>query len=272
MGIRKRFNKILGVQDSLEEERIRFVQRVNQVIFHTMDTIDSTDFDYKKLFQLICFEMGLNSDDIWKHHHRLSDDLLLKDREYEPEIRALTNDYFDKTLLVLCILYSHIKKVNKQKWLSNGVRVIISSSTCDLGIRWKDGFFYPSGAQELDEHLIDETLTWLLDYPNEREDYKKALKCYEGKSFADVIKNCYSAVEGISRGILGNDKTLDNNKDEILKRIGLSDGWKSILANFIKYAHDYRHASEGRYQITKQETEAYLYMTGLIIRLLIQTK
>jgi hypothetical protein len=255
MGIRKRFNKILGVQDSLEEERIRFLQRVNQIIFHTIDTLKPTYFDYKKLFLMICFEMGLNSDDTWKHHHRLSDDLLLKDREYEPEIRDLTNDDFDKTLLIMCILYSYIKKGSQKKWLSNSIQTIISRPTCDLGIRWKDGFFYPSGAQELDEHLIDETLTWLVDYPNEREDYKKALKFYEGKSFADVIKNCYTTIEGITRKFLGNDKTLDNNKDELLSKIGLSSGWKAIVANYINYAHDFRHASKERHKITKQELD-----------------
>jgi len=58
----------------------------------------------------------------------------------------------------------------------------------------------------------------------------------------------------------------------VLKRIDLSDGWKSILANYIKYAHDYRHASEDRHEIKKREAEAYLYMTGLMIRLIIESK
>lgn len=85
----------------------------------------------------------------------------------------------------------------------------------------------------------------------------------------DVIKNCYSALEGILRNVLGNKKTLDNNKKELLKTVGLSQGWKSILASYIQYAHDFRHASEQRHLIKKNEAEAYLYMTGLVIRLLI---
>ena len=83
----------------------------------------------------------------------------------------------------------------------------------------------------------------------------------------EVIRNCYSAVEGIARNLLGNERTLDNNKDELLAKINLSSGWKSLLASYINYAHNYRHASLKRHDVTKQEAEAYLYMTGLIIRL-----
>jgi len=147
------------------------------------------------------------------------------------------------------------------------------SSTCDIGIKWKEGCFYPTGADELDEPLIEDVLTWLNDYPNERTDYRRALECYfEGQSFGDVIKNCYQAVEGVAREVLGNSKRLDKNKDELLKEVDLSNGWKSILATYIKYAHDFRHASEKRHEIKKQEAEGYLYMTGLIIRLAIESK
>ena len=138
--------------------------------------------------------------------------------------------------------------------------------------RWKEGFFYPSGAEELDAALVEEAVTWLKDYPNERKDYAAALQYYtKGTELSDVIENCYTAVEGGVRQVLGNKKTLDNNKDELLKKLDLSDGWNAILANYITYAHDYRHASEERHEIKKQEAEAYLYMTGLIIRLVIES-
>ena len=79
-------------------------------------------------------------------------------------------------------------------------------------------------------------------------------------------------MEGVTREILGNSKTLDNNKDELLKKIDLSTGWKSILANYVRYAHSCRHASEERHDIEKREAEAYLYMTGLMIRLLVESR
>ena len=202
---------------------------------------------------------------------------IIDERYIPPSLRTLTQDSFQKTLLVLCILYPYIKygsdKQEGEKWLSENIELALSRCSCDIGVRWKEGFFYPAGAEELDKPLIEDTLAWLKDCPNERRDYRTALQHYlEGKSFGDVIKNCYSAVEGVARNVLGNNKTLDNNRDELLAKVNLSGGWKSMLANYIKYAHDYRHASEERHEITKQEAEAYLYMTGLIIRLVIESK
>jgi len=154
-----------------------------------------------------------------------------------------------------------------------GIKAALSRCACDIGVRWKEGFFYPAGAEELDKPLVEETLTWLSGYPDERKDYQRALQCYlAGEALGDVIKNCYSAVEGVARKVLGNQKTLDNNKDELLAKLNLSDGWNSLLANYINYAHDYRHASAGRHEIKKHEGEAYFYMTGLIIRLIIESK
>jgi hypothetical protein len=264
MSILKRFNQIFGLGDDVEVERRRFVERVNQTIFHEIDTTGTAQFHYDSLFYSVCFELGVNAHDFRR-------------RLYDPaEIRTLTGDVFEKTLLVLCALYVYIElrpNTKGQKWLSEGIEFVLSRCACDIGVRWKDGSFYPAGAEELDKPLVEETLTWLSDYPDERKDYQRALQCYlAGEALGDVIKNCYSAVEGVARKVLGNERTLDKNKDELLAKLNLSDGWKSLLANYIKYAHDYRHASVGRHEIKKQEAEAYFYMTGLIIRLTIESK
>ena len=271
MGVIKRFNEKFGLKGNDEKERKRFVERINQIIFHCIDTEEYDDFDYENLFEKVCFELGVNAHDFKPRRRGINN-------EYIPvTIRNVTNDIFDMTLVVLCALYHHIKlksdRDKGRKWLSKNIDVILSLCACDIGVRWKEGFFYPAGAEELDKPLIEETLTWLNDYSNERKDYKGALQIYlAGEPLPDVIKNCYSAVEGVVRKVLGNSKTLDNNKDALLAKINLSDGWKSLLANYIKYAHDYRHASPERHDITKQEAEAYLYMTGLIIRLTIESK
>ena len=263
MSIRKRFNKIFGLEDDVEAERKRFVKRVNQTIFHIIDTAKPTTFRYPMLFRLVCFELGVNANDFQQN--------------ISWPITTLTGDDFNKTLQVLCILYVYLEGLpdseTRQKGLSDSIELVLSLCSCDIGIRWKEGFFYPAGVEELDESLIEETLTWLNDYPDERKDYQRALECYlKEDSLADVIKNCYLAIEGLTRKILGNDKTLDNNKEQLLRKIDLSDGWKSILANYIKYAHDFRHASGQRHDIKNQEAEGYLYMTGLIIRLIIESK
>jgi hypothetical protein len=262
------------LEDGVEEERKRFVQRVNQIIFHDIDTEHCDEFGYRNLFELVCFELGVNAHDFPQRRQHS----LLADDTYSPApMRTLTKDDFNETLHVLCALYVHIQLESDsekgRKWLSKLIEVALSRCTRDIGVRWKEGFFYPSGAEELDKSLVEETLTWLNEYPNERKDYQAALQIYlAGEPLPDVIRNCYSGVEGVVRNVLGNEKTLDNNRDELLARMTLSDGWKSLLANYIKYAHDYRHASPERHDITRQEAEAYLYMTGLIIRLTIESK
>jgi len=270
MVIRKTFNVILGISDRVEDEKKRFVERVNQIIFHYIDTEFPVRFDYENLFAGVCFELGVDANTIPVR------------RPYSPSpapptLDKLADSDFTKTLEVLCALYAYIRidrdREDARKWLSERVEAVLSRCTCDIGVGWKNGFFYPSGAEQLDKPLIEDVLTWLKDYPNEEKDYRTALRSYAGgDALADVIKNCYSATEGIARKVLGNDKTLDNNKEALLSEIGLSDGWKRLLANYVTYAHDYRHASEERHEITKQEAEAYLYLTGLIIRLIIESK
>jgi hypothetical protein len=272
VGVLKKFNEIFGLEDSSEEERKRFVKRVNQIIFHRIDTEQHYNFDYSMLFGLVCFELGVDAHDFREGTLGRG----LTEEKLPALIRTLTENNFEKTLLVLCALYRYITfetdNNKSREWLSKQIKVALSRCTLDIGIRWKEGFFYPSGAEELDKPLIEETVTWLKDYPNERKDYQGALQIYlAGELLHDVIKNCYSALEGVARKVLGNKRSLDKNKDELLAKMSLSEGWKSILATYIKYAHDYRHASEERHDITKQEAEAYLYMTGLIIRLVIES-
>lgn len=270
MGIRKRFNEIFGIEDNVEEERQRFVNRVNQSIFHDIDAEGAYEFGYPTLFGNICFELGVNAHDFRQREDRFRELI-------PPTIKTLTRDDFTETLRVLSILYSYVELGDSneegQKWLSQGVEFALSRCACDIGVRWKDGFFYPSGAEELDKPLIEETMTWLKEFPDEERNYRTALQCFiTGEALTDVITNCYTAVEGVVRNVLGNNRTLDNNKDELLSKIDLSDGWKPILANYINYAHDYRHASTERHEIEPREAGAYLYMTGLIIRLIIESK
>jgi hypothetical protein len=273
MSVIGRFNKLFGISPSLVEEQKQFVNRINQLIFHWIDTGAKNDFRYQEIFERLCFALGENSNDLLKKYGRHP--LGWDDENTAPEIRTFTQDDFTKTLRVLCVLSNIFKHENEKVvvYIDRGVSTVLSHATCDLGIRWKDGLFYPSGAEELDKALIEEPLVWLDKYPNEREDYKRALSCYaEGTHLGDVVKNCYTALEGVSRVILGNDKILDNNKNALLAHIGLSDGWNSILGTYINYAHDFRHASEERYTASKEEAEAFLYMTGLIMRLLISKK
>jgi len=84
-----------------------------------------------------------------------------------------------------------------------------------------------------------------------------------------VIGNCYLVVEGIARSVLKNSRTLDNNREALVRTMELSQEWKSLLNNFINYANEFkRHASEGRHSLNPIEVEGFLYMTGILVRMI----
>jgi hypothetical protein len=172
---------------------------------------------------------------------------------------------------VLSLLYQGLKdNPSAQQTLSGWIETALDQTTVDLGITWNDGMFYPSGARELDEPLVEETFKWLADFPNEKADFLKAVTGYANKQLGEVIINCYVAVEGVARAILDNKKTLDNNRDGLMKRLQLSQEWKALLSNFITYANEFkRHASENRHNLNPIEVEGFLYMTGILLRMMI---
>jgi hypothetical protein len=157
---------------------------------------------------------------------------------------------------------------NQISYLNKTILDLLDRAEIDLGFFWKDGKFYPAGSKFLDKELVEEALDWLKDFPEEKTDFQNALKAHLEKRNNDAIGDCYNCVEGITRKILKNTKVLDNNKEELVTKLGFSQEWKSLVINFIKYANEYkRHASNTRHKANPDEVEAFLYMTGLITRM-----
>jgi hypothetical protein len=261
-----RFNKVFGIHDDLSQEQGRFVERVNQTAFDRIEEL-KYPVSYESIFKKVCYWLGTNADVRIAKENRMN----YGSTRFIPPIRSLTDDEFMETLKVLVFLYEALDKASEeQETLSGWIEAALSHATVDLGVTWNDGMFYPSGARELDESLVEEPLEWLTEFPNERVDYLKALTGYTNNRLDEVIINCYLAVEGIARDVLGNKKTLDNNREELVKRIGISQEWKSLLSNFINYANEFkRHASDKRHNINPAEVEGFLYMSGLLLRMII---
>jgi hypothetical protein len=265
----KRFNKIWGIQDSEEVERQRFVQRINQTVFAETERDNSA---YNAILLVVCYELGVSYHDHYRNVNRRTNS------PRTPEIRTLTEDDFLGTLKILSILHPLLKDSSNeygpkpQRYLSESIDDALKLATIDLGIRWVNGMFYPSGAESLDTSLIEDPFNWLDPFPEEKTDFTKAVQSYISKQYGEVITNCYLTIEGLSRKILGNRKTLENNRDELLKQIGLSQQWKSLLSNYLILANEFqRHASDNRHALNPIEVEAFLYQTGLLVRLLIES-
>ena len=82
----KGFNKRFGIEESLQEEQTRFVQRINQTIFENIQE----GHGYKKVFKTVCYWLGENADDRISAHNRYNYGLEIG----VPTLRTLTNDDF----------------------------------------------------------------------------------------------------------------------------------------------------------------------------------
>lgn len=267
----KRFNEVFGIQATLEEERARFVNRVNQEIFPWAQE-GSYELPARSIFEAICYWSGVNAGDLIREANQHNCNYY--GEPIIPPLRELTRDNFLETAKILCFLHRIFEK--HQRFLAvlgQRITLALENATIDLGIRWSDGMFYPSGADELDKSLVDEPYRWLADFPAERKDFQKALEAYLSNDYGEAIYRCYLVLEGLARQLLGNNKTLDDNKDALLKAIGLTNEWKAIVGRFIGYAHEFaRHASKNRHNVNPVEAEAFIYQTGLLVRLIVRSK
>lgn len=256
----KQFEKLFDFKSSIEEEQKRFVNRINNLVFSTFEsTFASNPLKFNTTYKMVCYHLGADLNDL-QYTAKISGTRL--------KFISLSQNDFLKTLRVLVALYASLNDTTTEKNLVNDCIIdSLKKSLINIGVRWVDGQFYPSGDAILDKALIESSMGLLDNYPNEKKDLKNALDNYNANSLYGVVENCYLAVEGISRELLQNNKTLDNNIEELLKHIQLSKYWGTIFYNYTKFAHEYRrHAGENRHDLQSEEVEAFLYLTCLIIR------
>lgn len=258
-----RFNKLFNITSNQQEAQDEFINRVNQTIIDPA----YNKYNYKTKFSLICYFLGENADDRIKAANRGN-----YNETRIPGLRTLTDDDFIKTLQLLVLYYSiHDDDSQTQDKISNYIEVSLKNSLVDLGIRWRQGMFYPSGAKNLDQDLIDAPFDWLAEFKDIQGDFREALGSYYKKNYPAAVDHCYLAVEELTRKILRNNKVIKNNFDGLLKAVNLSNEWKGILNKWYFFANEYkRHASSKRSSLVEEETEAFIYLTGIILRLVLK--
>lgn len=255
----KEFNKNFGITSSVEEEKKAFINRI-EVLLEGLRTHSD---NYDSIYSTICLQLGLNGKKIIDENPN--------DSDYIPDLLDLLPKDFLNTLKIIIAFRNYYRyDIEMFTFVDESIEMILNLSNVDLGISYKSGMFFPKGEELLDKELIGYSLNSLEAFPNENKDLHNALASYRADSKYGVIENCYRCLEGLGRQILGNNKTLIDNKSEIIKSAGLSDHWKKILGSYIDYGNEYgRHASEKRHDFNKSEVEAYLYTTCTFIRLII---
>jgi hypothetical protein len=191
------------------------------------------------------------------------------------------NKFYD-CLIVLEAIYEvfAVEADYKAEELSNLIQYAISLSETDLGIEWRDGVFWASGAKLLDEALVNESLKWLADkgYQDVLIPFEKGLRHFleaiqKPERLGDTVTDVYEAVEALAKRVTGRDRDLSENAELFISKLKLSEYYKKMLKDYIEYANDYRHAAklgEGKKPLSRYEVEAFIYTSGLYIRLAVQ--
>lgn len=145
--------------------------------------------------------------------------------------------------------------------------------------RGKKVTLYPPGAQLLDEATVNEPLMWLKGYPTVAEPFERALKLYldgDSNGNRNLLDNLRLAIEQLLREVLGNKKSLENQKTQLLAWIRRGDRVHQHIANMYEtllfgyYSKYQNEAVKHAENCSEEEVEFMIYLTGTFMRLLIQ--
>lgn len=137
---------------------------------------------------------------------------------------------------------------------------------------------YNSGAEFLDEELVNYCLHWLSKYPEVRTLFSKALKNYSKDNITDVdARSVYddlrASLEKLIKLILENTKSLEKNKNDIERWLvekgthsNVVNTFKYIMNQYIEFMNDAKHVNK----YNANDLEFMVYQTAIMMRLLLE--
>jgi hypothetical protein len=200
----------------------------------------------------------------------------LGDRFYDhKDVSQYIGENFHSCLLALQALYDIIPWDSEAR-LDELIHQLIAEAETDVDVRWRDGTFYPAGARELDEELVNFNLDWLEEQGLDTvlAPFRKGLRHFlEAQSrpelLHDVITDMYESFEAMIKLVTGRSRADLGSRKEFLDRFG-GIGLLSLTKEYGEYAHSFRHSEDPvnrRVAPTEAEVEAFVYLTGLFLRL-----
>ncbi len=267
----EKFHQRFNIQVPIEEAKRRFINRIrNSVLsYNAFNNFQG----YQSFWNSICDAVANRLGEPVQYGH--------------DSIQIFTGDWkWHKTLQAVEAVYDQFdgqRNFHFPFTISKRVGLIMQQAELDLGIRWTDGRFLPSGASELDEVLINDSLRWIREKGllTVQAPFEKSLSHLlqaraKPELLSDVITDAYEALEALAKIVTGRDQTLDANQDAFLAKICASDEYKQILNECLRkyrsFAHKFRHGAaspEKKPSIGYAEAESFVYLTGLFIRLTI---
>ena len=258
---RRRFNLDIGEA----EARRRFINRAINLVFERYFGLTSFNSSPVRFMERMTIESEVMS--------------ALGERHSPAASFVYIARSFPDCLLAIEALYRALKAwPSEQRYVAEATKRLLTDSEIDLSVKWEDATFRPAGAADLDNALVDEPLHWLQErgYESVYSPFAKALRHYmesqnDPPKLADAITDLYEATEAMAKIVTGRSaKDLSANAELLISRMGASPAFAGILKQYIAYGSEFRHAAQQdapRALPTRVEVEAYLYLTGLIIRL-----
>jgi hypothetical protein len=139
---------------------------------------------------------------------------------------------------------------------------------------------YKSGAELLDQELVNYCLHWLTKYPEVRMLFSKALKSYSKDNLTDVeARSVYddlrASLEKLIKLILGNSDPLEKNRKIIAQWLtdkGVHTNvvaiFKHIMNQYIEFMNDAKHVNK----YNSNDLEFMIYQTAIMMRMLLEKK
>jgi hypothetical protein len=261
----EKFHERFNIQMPMDEAKRRFVNRAHSQIL-SPDCPFMLESGYlKRTCMAIAFALGEKFDAGTPFR--------------KTALETYTGLNFERTLQAIEATRRVICGPKDGPQLDEVVEVMLSISEVDLGIRWNDGKFLPSGAKLLDDTLVNESLKWLRE-----KNYRAVLAPFEKglehllrarakpELLLDVVTDAYEALEALAKILTGKDRTLDANRELFLSKVNASDEYKKILHQYCEYAHNFRHGAidpTKKRSIAYSEAESFVYLTGVFLRLAI---
>lgn len=253
-----KFHQRFNIDLPIDEAKRRFVNRAHNFILHGLPgQLSSWRIGYiNDIEKFICDKLGERYTGIYCLSSILGDDFFV-------HLRALE---------------ALFKNADTKQLTDEAAKSFIDDSELDLGVRWQNGQFIASGSPLLDEKLVDDVLIQL----KKNSHYKGVLDAF-GKGLdqflrskknpallADVLTDMYESLEAVAKIVNGN-KDLSANREEFVSKLKLSEHYKLMLKEYIRYANDLgRHAGKNgqpKPAPSRREVEAFIYQTGLFLRL-----
>ena len=269
------FHKRFNIDVKLEDAQRRFLERVRTATQMALDELDR-DVLLNRLFEIACFTMGT------RPHFVMH---VTGSSGFMAEWDEIVGDDFTQCLRMTEAVHSAawaIDRYNTAKKLGNGIVTALDMSEVDLEIEWRERIFTKKGARLLDDRLVNDPLEWLRDpkYENVRKPFEKGLKQWmeihkHKERTGDVVTDMYEALEALVQIVLGREKDLSSNREKFASAIQLPEQYGLMLEQYVKFGCKYRHAAgmeKPRTYPLPNETEAFIYLTGVFVRFVLQAK